>query len=124
MALHRTRKTDAEWLRRELQRQTARRVPQRAPIHQPQRGTSDHRRMEDRLQHQPTAFEPQRAHTNRVRSTLESGAKLEQTLLMNEGKLGSRSPPTSYQAAIRRYALTRRRSKQDTTNVHVFCRPN
>ena len=24
----------------------------------------DHRRMEDRLQHQPTALEPQRAHTN------------------------------------------------------------
>src|SRR6185312_14150361 len=47
--------------------------------------------MEDRLQHQPTAHEPQRAHTNRVRSTPQAGAKLEQTLLMNEGKLGSRS---------------------------------
>ena len=31
---------------------------------QPQRGASDHRSMEDRLQHQPTAHEPQRAHTN------------------------------------------------------------
>src|SRR5579859_7742835 len=47
--------------------------------------------MEDRLQHQPTTLEPQRAHTNRVRSTPQRGAKLEQTLLMNEGKLGSRS---------------------------------
>ena len=41
-----------------------------------------------------TALEPQRAHANRVRSTPQPGAKLEQTLLMNEGKLGSRSPPT------------------------------
>ena len=41
---------------------------------QPQRGTPDHRRMEDRLQHQPTAHEPQRAHTDRVRSTPRSGA--------------------------------------------------
>src|SRR6476620_7526668 len=47
--------------------------------------------MEDRLQHQPTAHEPQRAHTNRVRSTPQAGAKLEQTLLMNGDKLGSRS---------------------------------
>ena len=47
--------------------------------------------MEDRLQHQPTAHEPARAHTNRVRSTPQGGAKLEQTLLMNEDKLGSRS---------------------------------
>ena len=39
-------------------------VPQRTPVHQPQRGAPDHRRMEDRLQHQPTAHEPQRAHTN------------------------------------------------------------
>src|ERR1700683_2164311 len=47
--------------------------------------------MEERLQHQPTALEPQRAHTNRVRSSPQGGAKLEQTLLMIEGKLGSRS---------------------------------
>ena len=33
------------------------------------RGQRDHRRMEDRLQHQPTAHEPQRAHTDRVCST-------------------------------------------------------
>ena len=64
MALHCTGQTDAEWLRRELQRPTARRVPQRAPVRQPQRRTPDHRRMEDRLQHSPTALEPQRAHTN------------------------------------------------------------
>src|SRR3984885_10079363 len=91
MALHCARQTDAEWLRRELQRAPARRMPQRASVRQPQRGARDHRRLEDRLQHQPTAFEPQRAHTNRVRSTPQSGAKLEQTLLITEGKLGSRS---------------------------------
>jgi hypothetical protein len=51
MALDRPGQTDAEWLRRELQR----------------------------------------AHTNRVRSTPQGGAKLEQALLMNEDKLGSRS---------------------------------
>src|SRR5579864_4352866 len=49
--------------------------------------------MEDRLQHQPTALEPQRAHTNRVRSTPQPGAKLEQTLLINEGKLGEQVKP-------------------------------
>ena len=37
-------------------------------------GPPDHRRMEDRLQHQPTAHEPQRAHTNRVRNPPHSGA--------------------------------------------------
>ena len=74
MALHRAGQTDAEWLRRKLQRPPARRVPQRTPVHQPQGGTPDHRRMEDRLQHQPTALEPQRAHTDRVRSTPRPGA--------------------------------------------------
>src|SRR5580698_7798410 len=59
--------------------------------------------MEDRLQHQPTAFEPQRAHTNRVRSTPQGGAKLEQTLLMNEGKLGSRSADASESGAAFRW---------------------
>jgi hypothetical protein len=34
MALHRARQTDAEWLRRKLQRSPARRVPQRTPVHQ------------------------------------------------------------------------------------------
>ena len=33
--------------------------------------------MEDRLQHQPTALEPQRARTNRVCSTPQEGAKLQ-----------------------------------------------
>src|SRR5581483_2563448 len=50
--------------------------------------------MEDRLQHQPTALEPQWPYTHRVRSTPQSGAKLEQTLLMNEGNWGSRSIPS------------------------------
>src|ERR1700677_3344284 len=92
MALHCTGQADAEWLRRELQRPPARRVPQGAPVRKPHRGARHHRRMEERLQHQPTALEPQRAHTNRVRSSPQGGAKLEQTLLMIEGKLGSRSP--------------------------------
>ena len=35
--------------------------------------------------------EPQGAHTNRVRSMPRSGAKLKQTLLMNEGKVGTGS---------------------------------
>jgi putative transposase len=34
----------------------------------------DNRRMEDRLQHSPTTLEPQRAHTDRVRSTPHIGA--------------------------------------------------
>ena len=51
----------------------------------------DRRRMEDRLQHQPTALEPQRAHTSRVHSTPQSRGKTGTTLLMNEDKLGSRS---------------------------------
>src|SRR5207344_44893 len=36
MALHRTGQTDAEWLRGELQRPSARRVPQRTPVRQSQ----------------------------------------------------------------------------------------
>src|SRR5579862_4454951 len=55
--------------------------------------------MEGGLQHSTTSFEPQRAHTNRVRSTPHAGAKLEQTLLMNEGKLGSRS--TELECSVR-----------------------
>ena len=39
---------------------------------------------------QPTALEPQRAHANRVRSTLQKGAETGTTLLMNKGKSGSR----------------------------------
>src|ERR1700677_3270208 len=94
MALHCTGQADAEWLRRELQRPPARRVPQGAPVRKPHRGARHHRRMEERLQNQPTALEPQRANTNRVRSSPQGGAKLEQTLLMIEGKLGSRSGKT------------------------------
>src|ERR1700691_546635 len=58
--------------------------------------------MEERLQHQPTALEPQRAHTNRVCSTPQGGAKLEQTLLMIEGKLGSRSAVPSVKFGVER----------------------
>ena len=50
----------------------------------------DRRRMDDRLQHQPIALEPQRAHTNRVRSTPQGGEDRNKLHPMNEGKLGSR----------------------------------
>src|SRR6478609_1216641 len=91
MGLQRAGEADAERVRRKLQRPLARRMPQRASVHQPGRSSPDHRRMEDRLQHEQTAHEPRRAHTDRVRSTPQGGAKLEQILLMNEGMLGSRS---------------------------------
>src|SRR3954452_9381812 len=91
VALHRTRQADAERLCRKLQRPLARRVSERAPVRKSQRGSPDHRGMEDRLQHQPTAHEPQRAHTDRVCNPPLSGAEPEQTLLINEGKQGSRS---------------------------------
>ena len=51
----------------------------------------DHRSMEGRLQHQPTAHEPQRAHTNRVRSTPQSGAKLEPPY--DRGQIGGQVRP-------------------------------
>jgi putative transposase len=47
--------------------------------------------------------EPQRAHANRVRSTPRAGAKLEQTLSTNEGKLGSRSIATPVVARCKLY---------------------
>ena len=64
VALYCAGQTDAEWVYRKLQRPTARRVSERTLVHQPQGGAPDHRRMEDRLQHQPTALEPQGAHTD------------------------------------------------------------
>lgn len=52
-----------------MQKRLSRRVLERAPIRQSQRCRPDHQGMEDRLQHQPTTHEPQRAHTGRVRNT-------------------------------------------------------
>jgi putative transposase len=57
------------------------------------RSSPDHRGMEDRLQHQPTAHEPQWAHTDRVRNPPQQGPNPERTLLINEGKSRSRSHP-------------------------------
>src|SRR3954466_5569452 len=94
MALHRTRQADAEWLCRELKWTPTRRVPERAPVRQPQRGPPDHRGVEDRLQYQPAAHEPQRAHADRICSPPQQGPNPERTLLINEGKLGSRSHAT------------------------------
>jgi hypothetical protein len=53
----------------------------------------------ERLNEQ-TALEPQRPHTSRVRSTPRSGAKLEQTLLINEDKLGSGSMPITFSMMV------------------------
>src|SRR3569623_1633459 len=91
VALHRAWQTDAEWICRELQRSPARRVPERTPVCQPQRGPADHRELENRLPHQSTAHEPQRPHTDRVCQALQQGRKPEQSLLINEGNQGSRS---------------------------------
>src|ERR1700742_4662460 len=50
--------------------------------------------MEDRLKHQPTAHEPQRAHANRVCNPPPQGPNPERNLLINGGKSGSRSVGT------------------------------
>src|SRR6202012_4073661 len=105
MALHRARQADAERFCRKLQRPTARRVSQRAPVCQSQRGSSDHRGMEDRLQHQSTAHEPQRAHTDRVRNPPQQGPNPERTLLINGGKLGIRSQYLKKHSEIRAILL-------------------
>ena len=44
--------------------------------------------MEDRLQHQPATLEPQRPHTDRVRSAPHGRAEAEQILLMADGQSG------------------------------------
>src|SRR5579872_7568724 len=66
-------------------------MPERTPVRKSQRGSPDHRGMEDRLQHQSTAHEPRRAHTDRVCNPPQEGPITEQSLLINGGKLGSRS---------------------------------
>ena len=48
----------------------------------------NHRRTEDRLQHQPTALEPQRAHANRVRSTPRRRGKTGTDLPYERGQIG------------------------------------
>lgn len=57
----------------------------------PSRGSADHRSMEDRLQHRTPAYEPGWAHSSRLCKPLHAGAYREQTLLMNEGKVGAGS---------------------------------
>lgn len=47
---------------------------------------------------QPTAHEPQGAHTDRVRNPPQQGPNPERPLLINEGKLGSRSGHLNEQA--------------------------
>src|SRR5665213_1761237 len=56
MALHRAGQTDAERLRRELQRPDARRAPQREPVPRPRSQPSAHRRLGRRLQHGKAAL--------------------------------------------------------------------
>ncbi len=48
-----------------------RRTPQRPPVGQPARGSSDHRGLADRLQHQPTPHRPRRPQPRRVRRRLD-----------------------------------------------------
>ncbi len=95
LALHRAGQAAAERLRRELQRPAARRVPERAPLRQPQGGAPDHRSLEDRLQHSPAAHEPQRPHANRVCQPVPNGPEPEQTLLMNGYPSGAGSQSQS-----------------------------
>ena len=78
MALHRAGQTHAKRLCGELQRQTEGRVPQRAPVPQLPACPRDHRRMEDRLQPEPTPHEPRRAHPERVCNPVTNGPKREQ----------------------------------------------
>jgi len=91
-ALLRAWRADAERLYRMLDWPNARRVCMNDHMFvEPQRCAPDHRRLGDLLQHQPTAHEPQRAHTDGVRNLLKSRRNPEQTLPINEGKQGSRS---------------------------------
>jgi hypothetical protein len=82
-------------------------VPERAPIRQPQRGSPDHRGMENRLEYQPAAHELLRAHADRICSPPQKGPNPERTLLINDGKLGSRSaallPPSIALPDLYRY---------------------
>ena len=55
-ALHRARQPLGEWLLRILQRQTARRMPQRGNLLQPEGSHCRHRAMAQALQHDPTAL--------------------------------------------------------------------
>ena len=50
LALHRARQADAEWLCRKLYRALSRRMPERAPVRQPETGAPDHRSLASRLQ--------------------------------------------------------------------------
>lgn len=89
VALYRARQADAERVCRKLQRVPARRVSERAPVRQSQRGPPDHRGMEDRLQHQPTAHEPQRAYTDRICNPPQEGPNPERILLINGANWGA-----------------------------------
>jgi hypothetical protein len=62
LALHRARQAAAERLRRELQRQAARRVPQRGGLRQPGRGPGCHRALAARLQPRAPALSAWRPH--------------------------------------------------------------
>ncbi len=72
------RTKDAERLYRKLRRKAQGRVPQRASLHQLSPCAGDHRRLEDRLQSEPTAHEPRRAHPERICNPVRNGPQREQ----------------------------------------------
>src|ERR1700712_3921834 len=74
--------------------------------------------MEGRQQPHRPAPEPQRAHTDRVCNPPHSGAEPEQTLLINEGKQGSRSIATYYSASFSRVSFRSARF-YDLANFHA-----
>ena len=71
-----------------LQRFGARcdRMRERVPPHQLGPCPPDDRRLEDRLQHEAAAHEPQRAHAMGVRNRVRRGPEPERTFLLNEDK--------------------------------------
>ena len=71
------RQTDAEWLRRELQRAHARRTAQRGGVHQHGPGPRRHRHLGGRLQHRQAALRPGIPDTGGpCRQTQSNGAGL------------------------------------------------
>jgi transposase InsO family protein len=78
MALHRARQTDAERLRRKLQRPPAGRMPERAPVHQSAPCPPLDRGMAQRLQPSPPAYEPRRPYPAGIPQTVRKGPNPEQ----------------------------------------------
>lgn len=78
VALHRARKTDAEWTGGELQRPAPGRVLERASAPQLPPCPRTHRGMEDRLQPAPATHQPRWAHAERICNPVPNGPQCEQ----------------------------------------------